>query len=78
MTLQNEIMKALEEEKCLDPLTKNWSYQATSRIAAEVAKKYIEKAWKDRIIIFMESENDDGFKSDDARMEAWLKENGVI
>lgn len=49
-----------------------------AKAAAEVARKYIEKAWKDRIIIFMESENDDGFKSDNARMEAWLKENGII
>ena len=36
---QEEIMKALEDAKCLDPESENWSYHAASRIALEAIKK---------------------------------------
>lgn len=36
---QEEIMKALEEARCLDPESENWSYHAASRIALEAIKK---------------------------------------
>lgn len=38
-TLQSEIMKALEDAKCLDLKSPNWSYHTASRIALEAIKK---------------------------------------
>ena len=48
-TLQLEIMKALEDAKCLDPESENWSYHTASRVAAEVASQFREPSSPDKI-----------------------------
>lgn len=75
--LEQEIVYAVAECEFATKVNGEFCLESgnVAKAAAEVAKKYIEKVWKDRIVISMEP---DDFKSDVARMEHWMKENGVM
>jgi hypothetical protein len=73
--LQDEISDVLLKEfgKDIEP-----PIEVLSKAAAEVAKRYIEKAWLDSKPKFTPKPTGSGYNIHELNYNHWLKDNGVI
>lgn len=67
------------EQAIFDNINRSDDKHAAAKAAAEVAKRYIEKAWNNRLEIYFEGKGDfkSYHKTEEGRLQQWLKENGI-